>query len=59
MTFEPGETSAFVSLLAISDGLYEGVDESVILIGRSRERTVENESFRNRLTVNIMDTDSE
>ncbi len=34
ITFEPGVASLFIPVVAVSDGLYEGEDESVILIGR-------------------------
>ncbi len=57
MTFEPGVTSAFVPLVAISDGLYEGMDESVVVFGRSGERTIVN-GTSSGIAWNIVDTDS-
>ncbi len=60
ITFEPGVTSLFLPVVAVSDGLYEGEDESIILIGRpgDGETRVRVNRRSEQATFALTDTDS-
>ena len=60
ITLDPGVTFLPLHLVAISDGLYEGDDETITLIGQTAdgETRVEIDADSAEVSVSIVDTDS-